>query len=185
MIDTVISTWNHYIALFSGGNEFAAAALSVWVLTLATYILRSVPQAIYHLLKRQLTTTITMNNGGYDEKATMIHFMSWVLPKMNESWSRTLSVDSDNETSIGLGYGIHFFFWDMRLFWLYKNKLDSSGSERQKEEITIGTVGRSHAPFYKMKGEFTPMKDGNRISIYHLDYDGDWMRYSKNHQTSV
>jgi len=182
MFTEMFITYQSWIATFTGGNEFAIGMVNVWALTVMAFILRSVPTSIYYCCKRQFTTTLTMNNGGYYEKETIINFMKWIMPKVNSKWSRTLSVDSHYDAAktatTGLGYGIHFFWWKKRLFWIHKSKLDSSGSERQKEEISISTFGRSHAPFNDMIEEFTPKQHDDEIRIFQLSNNGEWEYYT-------
>lgn len=161
----------------SGGNQFVAGSISLWLLTAGTYLLRDIPQRIYQLIKRNIITSLTFNNGGYAEAYVLKHFMDWIQPQLKTKFSRTLSLNSSDgidDVSIGLGYGFHIFFYKRRLFWINKQKLESSGSERQKDEVRVSTFGRSHSPFYNILEDFKPKKDESTLEVFTLSHGGHW-----------
>ena len=185
MIVEIITMFTQFMNEISGGNAFLAGTLSLWALTVLSYLCRNVPRGLYNLCKRNLTTCMSINNGGFTQEQTMYNFMRWIAPKMNQNFSRTLSVESDAmmredgiDVSLGVGYGVHFFFYEKRLFWLRKQKLESSGSNQEKYEIVIGTFGRSHAPFKKILNSFAPKCDKNMNSVYRLSNNGYWEKFS-------
>lgn len=168
----------------SGGNGFLAGTLSLWLLSVVSYLCRGIPRAIFQFLKRNFTTSMTINNGGYAQEQTIYNFIKWLQPNMSTSMSRTLSVETDiagdvygDSASLGIGFGLHFVFREGRMFWIYKNKLESSGSNLEKYEITISTIGRSHDPFKSMVKEFMPKPDKDKNNIYRLCTSGDWVKY--------
>lgn len=184
MFGELITSASSYLDVITGGNQMIAGAISLWFMGVLTFIAKDLPRRIIEIIKKYLITSMTFNNGGWDEKEMFIHFMNWIKPNMKESLSRTISITpsfSNNDeikATMGIGYGIHFFFFDGRLFWLNKTKIESSGSERQKEEIVISKFGRSHKPFEKMVYEFMPKHDDSKLNIYHLSMEGDWNKYS-------
>lgn len=185
MIVELITLWAQFMNDISGGNAFLAGTLSLWFLTVVSYLCRNVPRGIFNLCKRNFTTVMTINNGGFSQEQTMYNFIRWIGPKMTHNFSRTLSVESDAfirengpDVSLGVGYGIHLFFYKKRLFWLRKQRLESSGSNLEKFEITIGTYGRSHKPFEDILSSFAPKRDENKNSVYRLANNGYWEKFS-------
>lgn len=181
MIDQILTSVVDMINSVSQGNQMISGAVSLWLLGTLTFFGRHIPSKIWELGKRHFTTTMTFNNGGYLEQKNMNYFMEWVRPKVSQKMSRTLSISTEWDTSgLALGYGIHFLTWKGRFFWIKKDKLDSSGSERQKEEISISTFGRSHKIFSDILDEMTPDEtDQDKLKLYQMDRDGDWATYRK------
>lgn len=183
MIESLFSE----IMSYANNNQFAEGALLLWLLGVVTYLARNVPMAIFNFIKRNIVTTLSFNNGGFANREKMYKFMSWAKPRMRYNLSRTLSIENDDfsdGSTLGFGYGIHFFFYNGRLFWLYKNKLDSSGSEHQKDEILLTTFGRSHEPFEKILSEFMP-EPMNKIYSYSLEDDGYWSKNNVINKRSI
>lgn len=175
-----LSELYHTFAEATKGSPFLAGGVAVWALTISSYLLRSVPRNLWHLISTQSTTSITLNNTGYEGNLTLFHaFMDWYGKTGWVRFSRTLSLDAKtyNGSScvVGPGYGRHFFIHGGYLYWFQKGTLDSAGSERQKEVITIHTIGRSTARLTNMVKEFIPKRErDNRTTIYVPNGENDW-----------
>lgn len=185
MFVDVVVMWTQFMNDVSDGNSFLAGTLSLWFLAIFSYLCRNIPKGIFNACKRNFTTVMTLNNGGFTQEQTMYNFIKWLGPKMKSSMSRTLSVETDAflregelDVSLGVGYGIHFFFYNQRLFWLRKQKLESSGSQLEKFEIIIGTFGRSHKPFNEILRSFAPKIDKNKNSVYRMNNNGYWEKFT-------
>lgn len=167
---------------FANQNQMIAGALSLWGLTVITYIARGVPMAIYRFVQRNMVTSVTMNNTSYEKEIMMTDFLWWFEKNRFTNWSRTFMVSpkvrwekKDKANALTAGYGIHFFFYKRSFFWMKIDKLDSSGSERQKEEITLFKLGRSNNKFKQIIDDFTPdLKDIK--FIYNWKTDGGWQK---------
>lgn len=182
-MDSIFSNWGQAVEQIAGGNQMIAGAITLWAFSVMTYLARGVPVMLLRACWSQMATSMTLNNGGWAQEATLFKFMSWLQPRLSERYSRTLSVEScymseSRYPKLGLGYGTHFFFRNRRLFWITKAKLDSSGSERQKEEVVITTFGRSHKPFNNLLAEFSPKPDAGNVVIYQLCNEGEWKQYA-------
>lgn len=176
----------------AGGNEFVGGVIVTALITTAVYLSRHLPQWIFHFLKRHFTTSMTLNNTSYSKKVFIARLNRFLSKRINESLSRTLSYDgshyipdpsyegddSEKDTEIGLGYGIHFFFHNKKLFWIEKTRLESSGSENQKEEITLHTIGRSHKHLKNFVKTVEPEPRQDTIRIYSYD-KSDWAYYGE------
>lgn len=149
------------------------------------YWLRTAPVAIKDFVVRHSTTRVQMNNAGWSGNEIQFNaFMEWFMKTPWSKFSRTMYVGhqdrwvrSDNKTGalIGPGDGTHFFFFEGRPFWFKKVGLESSGSERQKEEIKITTLGRKHKPILDLIEKFKYVEPEDSIGIYNLSKDG-WRR---------
>lgn len=64
-----------YFNSMSAGNDFIAASLMIWVITVSSYLLRNVPKYIFYFLKRNLTTSMEFNNAGFVQERNMFLFM--------------------------------------------------------------------------------------------------------------
>lgn len=180
---SLVTGVSELLASLSGGNEFVQGALTLWLLSVVTWVSRGVPSALWEFVKRHSVTSMSINNGGWEEQRAMNRLMSALQDRMSHRFSRSLSISIDPYSggqSLVAGYGLHYFWHRGRLFWLTKDKLESSGSERQKEEVTIRTFGRSHEPFRRLLADFSPPADETMTrKTYTMAADGDWKVYAK------
>lgn len=179
----ILQSFSDSVSILSGGSDVAYSLIAVWALGVGSYLLKGIPASLWGLIKRNFTTELTFNNAGYAQSKFIADFAQWVKPKITKNLTRSLSVsvNEDNSDSaeayISMGYGLHFFFYRRRLFWLYKSQLESSGSERQKEQIKITTIGRSHTPFIKMFSEIVPHQSDDYIKVFKPNWDS-WELFS-------
>ena len=174
MLENIIA----YITHISQGNEMIAGALTLALSGTVGWFLTALPKKIWYFLKVQMTTSMTFNNTDYAKSETFLCLLNSLQQLSTQAGSRTLSIDSKWEDSdrimvITMGYGNHFFFYKKRLMWLDRQTLDSSGSERQKEQITIKVLGRSHKIFHKLVEENKPGENENEINLSNYE-DGEW-----------
>lgn len=156
------------ISTMAGGDSVITGFITMWALGVGTYLVRFVPMSIYQFMKRTFTTTLTITDDsvGYE---VAVAFSIWLEKHVTPALSRTLSISKNNDTdttNIGIGYGIHYLWHDGRLFWIKKEKIESSGSEKQKNEFTINTYGRSHTPIKKLIAQFFPQAADDTINVY-------------------
>lgn len=186
--------WFTWFQTFSQANPVVSGVLSLWGLTVITFLLRNVPRTIFNALKRQYTTKYTILNDPQGEEF-YFYFNRWFSQNFSERLSRSFAVsgrffhimnfdDDDHRTKkkkardfTGPGNGIHFFFFHGRLFWMDLSDLESSGSERQKKQMTITTYGRSVKPIERLIDATMPEPRGaNNIKFYTWDRDS-WVSY--------
>lgn len=179
MLNDVLQQYFTFMDQLTGGNQFLVGGVSVWFLATLSYIARNIPAKLWAFLTKTLTTTATMNNGGWVQEQLMNRFYVWLQPNLKESLSRTLCITGDSqgdEPTTGIGYGTHFFFYNKHLFWAHKKKLESSGSERQKDEVSLTTLGRSHKVIHQLVEDTKPKKNNQHISVFHLESEGYWAK---------
>lgn len=157
-----------------------------------TYLVRFIP-TVWNFLYSQSITTLELNNAGWSgNEAHFLAFMDWYLKSPYAKWSRYLSLDGkfhrrwdDDDNSepltktyvIGAGYGTHFFFYKKRLFWFSKGTLQSSGSEKEKQNIIIKTLGRNQKPLIALVEDFAVKPKETDISIY--NFKDEWNEISR------
>lgn len=154
------------------------------------YFFKNVPSRIGSFIKRNTTVTLSLNNAGWDGNIdAYIAFDKWFMQSGSSKMSRNFfmfrqwSADLvDGETykpyRIGIGNGMHFFFYNRRFFWFRKGTLDSSGAERQKEEIKISTIGWSGSCFDALTDLFNERKVGNTTTV-HTQAEAGWTEFGK------
>lgn len=154
--------WYSVLAEATKGNQILGGALMIWVLGVVTMLARSLPVKICKFIARQSTTKLIFNNAGANGGNAKIFqaFMAWYLTTPHTHLSRSLSLDGADwygtQVVTGPGYGKHYFIYKGRLFWFVKEKLDSGGSELQKEEISITALGRNTKLIHELIEKFRP-----------------------------
>jgi hypothetical protein len=162
---------------------------SLYGMAVVTYLFRFIP-GVWEFVKSQSLTTIELNNAGYSgNSAHFLAFMDWYLKSPYAKWSRYLSLDGkfydrwgedfDDKPAlsktyvIGAGYGTHFFFYKKRLFWFTKGALQSSGSEKEKQNIIIKTLGRNQKPLIDLVADFAVKPKETELNIYAFKEEWD------------
>jgi chaperone BCS1 len=159
-----------------------AGAISLWGLTVVTYLFKTTPTKIWRFLKRQLTTTLEIDNAQNSSGFEMIfeEFMYLFGVKIN-TLSRVYTVCDQSymgkngercfTKGIAPGYGGHFFIFDRKLMWLNVSRIESSGSEKQKRAMTVTYLGRSTKTVKKLTEQFIVRKNPyNHYFTYREDY---------------
>lgn len=176
MIETITATYGKLMAVLAS-NQMMAAAVSLWGLSVVTFLLRDVPRRFARFVAEQTTTSFTlMNSGSYSNQVRYNAVMEYIARQKGFGWSRSLALRTSiswgstdktkAEKEIQPGFGFHFFVSDGRLFWYIRSKVDSSATDIQKEVVTIRTYGRSHKPFYKFYNDVFPEDPDKKTSVY-------------------
>lgn len=189
MIQIITTLYDRIISL-SISSPILAGLISLWGLTVITYLLKTIPSKIFKILKVQLTSSLEFDNAqGYYHKEIYYACMNWFYTsKSFLKLSRVLSLyttdkydDATNqnttEVALGPGYGTHVFVFEKKLMWMKLEKIDSSGSELQKRSVTIGCLGRNKEIFNHFVDAFKPVE--NSKSIYTSVFSsGSWRKES-------
>lgn len=155
---------------------------SLYGMAVVTYLIRFIPE-IFDFIKRQSITTLELNNAGYTGNSSHFSaFMEWYLKSPYAKWSRYLSLDGNfydrygddidcrtpnqKTYTIGAGYGTHFFFYKKRLFWFTKGSLQSTGTDKEKQNIVIKTLGRNQKPIIDLVSDFAVKPKEFELNIY-------------------
>lgn len=188
-MNIIINLYNKIIEL-SISSPIIAGLISLWGLTVITYLLKTIPSKIFKVLKVQLTSSLEFDNAqGYYHQEIYYTCMNWFYKsKSFLKLSRVLSIytkdkydDTTNqnitEVSLGPGYGTHVFVFEKKLMWMRLEKVESSGSELQKRSVTIGCLGRNKEIFSHFVDAFKPTESSK--SIYTSVFlSGSWHKES-------
>lgn len=173
-INDIISHYNEITRM----NPLVAT-IAIPVIGGLLYYLKSLPGIIWNWFLRMTTVTMNLNNTGWDGNIDAYNtFDKWFMESGYKRFSRNFFMfrqykrESDANESykpyrVGVGKGIHFFFYAGRFFWFRKGDLDSSGSERQKEEIVIRTLGWNSSAFESLVDLFNINRAGANVVQIH------------------
>ncbi len=146
----MIELLNEYYQIFlkiTRENQVVAGAVSLWGLTLVTLIFRTVPKQIFEQLKRSFIVSFTIDNTDYATENAMLAMFKHIDEDVKTWFSRSFMVSPAFSHSgismMSLGYGYHYFFYKGALLWVHLQTLDSSGSEKQKKQVTLHKIGVS------------------------------------------
>lgn len=187
MIETITQFYESALT-FTKSNPVIAGAASLWGLGVLTYVCRTVPFRVYSFVKRQIITTVTVNNTdaatGGSSSEYYYCFCRWFMTTKWSKWSRNLAItnstDRDSEVIgrkpvLSIGFGLHFFFYNNRLFWFTVETVPSNGTYIEKERIYISTFGRSHQSIIDLLSRFQSKDDESKIKIYQSN-SNEWHR---------
>jgi hypothetical protein len=170
------------------------ATLALPVVGGIMFYLKDLPKKLFDLFVAYTTVTMTLNNTGWDGNIDAYNmFDKWFMQSGYAKWSRSFFMfrqykdDMFSDETVykpyrmGAGRGTHIFFYKRKLFWFEKGNLDSGGSEKQKEEITIRTFGWKQNVFYDLVDLFNEKKGGSDdVFIHKFNFsDKSWEQVGK------
>ena len=140
----------HINELFNRFNELTktnpviAGAASLYGLAVITYALKDIPSSIWFRVKREITTTLTINSSDciyYD-------FLKWVSLNKNHSFVRNfnytnLSRYGWGDSTVSIGYGRIYFKLLGYFFTMDRAKIEANNTADKKEVITLTLLGRN------------------------------------------
>ena len=158
----------------TGGNQFMAAAISAWLIGIATFLLRKVPQDILGLIKKHLTTSMTMTSNNESYYVLMAWFESKGYSKkfrkikiVNGRWGGEYSTKA-------VGYGQHLMWYGRIPLMVDLQRIDTV-ADRDKEEITLSKLGRSHKLFDTLLHDLRCPDDSCEMTKIKMHSgDGEW-----------
>lgn len=172
---------------FTKEHQALGFAVSVWGLTVVTYVCRDIPLKIYTWVKRQVTTTIELHNENVgSNQQSFDNFCTWLFSQPSARFSRSLLMNGgwrsgrrkngayiyDNYTYVGPGDGMHFFFVGRRLYWAKMTSIREGAIHEIKRSITVHTFGRSHQPLHDLVEMIRHRADPAMIALHHFTTEG-------------
>jgi chaperone BCS1 len=129
---------------FTKQNPVIAGVVSLWGLSVGTWLLRHLPKTVKNFIERQFTVRVEFHNSD----KIFYHLDCWFNDQKFIQRFRTLKVKSgqwgdSDDTQITAGFGYHWFFHKYRLYKYTRTKQDSQGIATEKETIEITLYGRS------------------------------------------
>lgn len=173
-INTVVTTFNQYAKDY----PLPASAIGIWLLTTVTYFCKEIPRRATDLFLRTFTTKLVL----ISTSDTYHQFLKWYNSEGFSSNSRSIKISNGqwgyDAMVKAMGYGNHYFIFNRTPIKLNLQKLETQGSSREQDEVTMTILGRSHKTYDKI---FKLIKDKDLDSdkvIVH-SFDDDWRRESE------
>lgn len=158
----------------AGGNQFLVGALSVYGLGVLTFVCRRIPAGIYTVLKKHLTTSMTLTS----HHESFYEILAWLERKGFAAKFRRIKLTngrwgSKTEISKSVGMGRHLFWFRRTPMTIELIRLDSH-SEHDKEELTLVKLGRSHKIFDALITELRAQHGTEGFTKVHSYADECW-----------
>lgn len=184
MLDLIKSLWAEYNT-FAKEAPMVASFVSLAAIGSLTYAFKTLPRNIYSFVKRQLMTTLELDNttSGHAEEIFM-EMMAWFESSRYSKYSRTLRVYSawcndakgvfTERTVIGVGDGLQFAMWEGLPVFITRSKLTEGSSNTNKVlyKISITRLGRDRKSLERLLAYFLPKKKDEGISVHHFADNG-------------
>lgn len=171
----------------SGGNQFLTGGVAVYLMGIATYLMRSVPMAILRFLDRRFIARMFFDNSSWELRQTQMAFDKWYGNTKYMAGVRDfrLMVTYDGTAVVSPGGSVNFFMLGWRLFWFTTTK---DTTERVTQETvyntSISTISfwGSSKVFERFIRLFSPTYDlSDEQSHYWVMWErnGDWCKQYK------
>lgn len=175
-----------YISSLTDGNQMMSAAICMWLLGCLTYLGRSIPNRLYSLFIRYMTTemALTSSNKSFHE------MIKWLEDSGYSKKFRYIKVSNghwgDKNTVKSVGYGSHIVWVKKQPVLITLTKESNNNTYQDKEELRLKKIGRSHSLFDDLIASIA-LKDNNDDKKYSKIYnyhDEDWDYIGKNPKRS-
>jgi chaperone BCS1 len=159
-------------------NQTLLAALGLGSAGIITFWLKDVPRLILQLLKRELTTSLTVTN----QNIAFYNILKWVSVKYKNKNFRYLKLTNgkwgeEKENTLSIGYGTHFMFYKYH-FWVVRMvKEEANQSYHDKEYIEITKLGRDKKIFDVFLEDVRVCEnDKNVVKLYRFNENWEYIR---------
>jgi chaperone BCS1 len=175
-MDFIYTYFEDYIIAFNAYAKdypMVAGALSLWGLGVLSYLGKDIPERLFNTFKRLFTTTVTLTSSN----DSFYLFLKWYQDGGHAKKVRYLKITNgrwgSDELIKSLGYGNHWFWYNKFPIFLVMAQMDSSATDREKDQITMTVLGRSHKLFDLLFNEMIVSNSKNNkmvIKKYSTDY---------------
>lgn len=175
-MDTILNLYQQFITL-TKSNPVIAGVVSLWGLTVVTFLLIKVPKSVFRFLKREFTTTLEINSTHIGTNLeTFNNFLTWHATNYAARFSRSLSLNGGFQegTVIGMGGGRHYLWYKRRFFWLTREQIQQTGGYHIYFEIKINMLGRNRKAIFDLIEEIKFKDTPDRVGVF--TFDKDWAR---------
>ena len=102
----------------SGGNQFLTGGVAVYLMGIATYLMRSVPMAILRFLDRRFIARMFFDNSSWELRQTQMAFDKWYGNTKYMAGVRDfrLMVTYDGTAVVSPGGSVNFFMLGWQMF---------------------------------------------------------------------
>lgn len=164
----------------SKSNPIVAGAVSLWGLSVLTFILKGVPARIWGFFKHHLTTTLTINSAD----SIFYDFLAWVNDRKIDISVRSFNFNNSSRFGWGhaqmtIGYGLIFFRFGSKIMSMRRFKIDANQTSESKETITISIIGRNSKIFADIFLAIQEKKNEDKKYIRIYTYSDGWKSNNK------
>lgn len=155
-----------------------AAGIGMWALGVGTYLLRTLPRRGISFIYKHATTRLTL----ISSHVIYHDFLVWYEDHNYSHNSRTIKISNGrhgwDQAVKAMGYGVHYFMHGWTPIRLVVTQKEAQASERERDEIHMTVLGRSHRVFDKIFDEIRKKKQRKNDKIDILRYAKEWERSS-------
>lgn len=163
------------------------------------FYLKDVPKKLLELLVEYTTVTMSLNNAGYDGNLDAYNaFDKWFMQSGYRRFSKKFFMfrqykddlfaeETYKPYRLGIGNGLHMFFYKGKFFWFTKERLESGGSEKLKEEISIYAFGWNFRVFEDLVDLFNEKRGmTGEVMVHHFNREArSWEEVGKLPQRNI
>lgn len=136
--------------LYAKEYPFLAGGIGLWMLGVMSYILKGIPSSIWSLIQRNTVTKLTLIN----THESYYNFIKWYSDMGYNKNSRYIKISNgirgESKAIQSLGYGRHYFWYNYRFIIIDLVSKPVNGTTKERDEITMTMIGRSHTTFNKL-----------------------------------
>ena len=167
-----ITNGNIYLEQVFNGNEFAIGAVIAGVAGFSAYMIRELPVMVWFIIKKHLTTTLSVNNTQASYHLIMRYLLHQGLSNESRAIKLGNGLDGYNDNTIKeVGYGSQFFwFKNQPIIVNIRSEELGSAASIVKEFVTIRKLGRSHKLFDDLMKDMYNSKDQDKTRYYKWEY---------------
>ena len=170
--------------LYAKEYPMVAGGFSIWALGTGTFILKSFPLKVWDAFLRTFTTKLTLLN-----TSDSYHlFLKWYEENNFSKNSRSIKISNGRwgyeDMVKAMGYGNHYFVFNRTPIKLKLTEKESVGSDRERDQIEMTILGRSHSTYNKIF-EAIRDKDLDKGKVVIHKYDDGWRRVSEQRKRSI
>jgi chaperone BCS1 len=176
-----LSGWIEKYNTLMGNNGFLAATLAGGLMYALSWIFERLCATVNWLFRFSVIQLTLQYDGDQSNQVNYAIFLRWVQPKLLSAFSRIATVrtkkrdwyaDEDSEPGqrfLSVSQGLHFFFYEKRLFWIFLSINDTLATETNKEAINVYSFGFDTSVFKRMVMEVFPVKvDEGKLKVFSM-----------------
>lgn len=173
-----LQEFSSWLDEISGGNQMIAGAISLWLMTIASYVCRNIPLKIWNFTKKHTTTNLTITN----QHKSFYSILEWLEANGHSDRFRNIKLTNgrfgfETKTTKSVGYGTHLIWHRGRPILISLVKEDATATEREKEYITLSKLGRSHKILDELVEQVNKVTDDARSTEVYA-FGKDYWCYS-------
>lgn len=170
-MDQLISVFNEYTKT----NPVIAGAISLWGLTVASFLMRKIPHNLYVLICKAFSLSITFRNENTGRSTeTYIRFNQWFDKLGNKRIVNSYHLlpndyyENDNSKTyiISPGNGNHYFFYKRHFFKMHRSESEDVKDMQVMQTIRITMFGRNKKILEDLVEEFAAKRLTFLKSVY-------------------